>query len=170
MGAWSINDDATDEMWGDEESDILGEYLDYLADNDPQRLQNREQLIEDTSVLIWYCLYDVEYGRAATRAEIEYGIDFVWEDEKYGNLLLPEPGKDTPPITDKEIFDNISFDPEYGSVKAYLSYLRETNPERLNDRETLLNDTWLLVWEIFHNLKGRKATRAELDRILTLSS
>jgi len=164
MGHWSIYkvDDGSnplDEIWGDEEADRTGEYLEYLAGYESKRLENKEGLIEDISVLIWDVLYELEEGRKATRDEIKYGLDFSSESA-IGVPLNTEHADETSTFPELSGYT----DP----LMEYLEYLQETDYDRLQSRAVLLNDFRVLTWETFKNLRNRPARTEELEYLLNL--
>lgn len=173
MGHWSINNDETEEMWGDEESDILSDYFDYLAVNDPERLKNRKQLIEDSRVLVWNVYYELEVEWVVTDAELEYGINFCFsQEDEYPIENVDFEEHEEPlnsPIGYVDIEEHIGFDTEWSTIAGYLSYLQEIDPERLEDRERLLEETRLLTYEFFDKLRHRPARKEELELILDSS-
>lgn len=180
MGHWGIddNDNESEDMWGDQESDILHDYIDYLLITDPQRLRNKQQLVEDTKVLVWNVYYELEVGRIVNQRELEYGIKFCFSQEddylaKYieENGSLPELHipQSSPRITYEEVVNEIGLDPEYGRITSYLNYLKEMDPERLNNRNRLIEDIRLLTYDLFHKLKGRPAEHDELIYVLNVS-
>lgn len=179
MGHWGIDDnDESEDMWGDEESDILDDYIEYLLITDPKRLMNREQMIADTKVLIWEVYYEHEIGRTVNRRELEYGVQFCFMQaddylahyvEQKGSLPELHVPEETPWITYAEVQSEIGLDPETGRITSYLNYLKEMEPQRLSDRERLVEDTRLLTYHVFHDFKGRPAFREELDFILNAS-
>lgn len=173
MGHWSINNDETEEMWGDEESDILGDYFDYLALNDPGRLKNRKQLIQDARVLVWNVYYELEVEWVVTDAELEYGITFCFnQGSEYDTEHIDFEDKKEPlnhPVSYADIEENIGFDKEWAIITGYLSYLQEIDPNRLGDRERLLEETRLLTYSVFDELRHRPARREELELILDSS-
>lgn len=161
MGHWGINEDdpKNDEIWGDREADIADEYFGYLNRTNPERLKDREALIEDISVLVWEVLYDIEEGRAATRAELEYGVDYSLRGDDI--FVLSHSGE----ISDEEHIKSDWDDDDSHEISQYFHYLKETNPERLNDRERLLKDVRLLTWESFDDLRSRPARDEEIEYI-----
>lgn len=173
MGHWSINNDETEEMWGDEESDILDEYFDYLAINDPERLKNRKQLIEDARVLVWNVYYELEVEWIVTDAELEYGIKFCFQQkDEYPTDGIDLEKREEPlnyPVNYSDIEENIGFDKEWGIITSYLSYLQEIDPQRLQNRERMLEETRLLTYGFFDELRHRPARREELELILDSS-
>lgn len=180
MGHWGIDhdNDESEDMWGDEESDILDEYIEYLLITDPQRLRNRQQMIEDTKVLIWNVYYEHEIGRTVNQRELEYGLKFCFgQEDNYLDYHLKENGslpelhtpQQTSWISYAEVQSEIGLDPEAGRITSYLNYLKEMDPERLANRERLVEDTRLLTYDVFHDFKGRPAVREELDFILNAS-
>lgn len=165
MGHWSIyTDDEEDpliECWGDEEADRTAEYLGYLYNYAPERLLDREALIDEILVLIWDVYYELEVGRKATRAEIEYGLDF--------SLGLAEDN-----ISPKGVPDESSMIPELDEYPAYLAeyftYLLETDPLRLLDNQRIQDDTRILTWDIFVGRRHRPATNEELNYLVELAA
>lgn len=183
MGHWSIyeDDDGTnplDEVWGDEESDRVIDYFEYLVAYEPERLKDTEGLIEDIGAIIWDVLYELEEGRKATRDEILYGLGFHLETgrgvakediEKALNDLYES--TIARPV-DAGIPDETSVEGEIDdytdSLTEYLEYLQETDNVRLGDRDRLLKDFRALTWEIFQDLRNRQAHPEELEYLLDL--
>jgi hypothetical protein len=66
--------------------------------------------------------------------------------------------------------DEIWGDQEADRLDEYLEYLSSYEPARLNDREGLLEDLGVMVWDVLYELEeGRKATRDELEYGLDFS-
>lgn len=170
MGHWGINeeDPENDEIWGDQEADIFSDYLEYLKRTNPERLKDREALIEDLSVLVWEVLYELEEGRAATRAELEYGVDWSFGEcniEKDGSFLIEKEDDLEENEVDEEHIKSDWDDDDSHALHEYLQYLKEMDPERLNDKERLLKDVRLLTWEAFDDLRSRIARDEEIEYI-----
>lgn len=161
---WKIND--WDEYWGKSETFIVKEYAEFLLKTNPEYLQNREQMIEDVSVLIWSVFYQINMGRVATRNEIEHGINYSMPDEKEQQRII-DLYFDGPQSPAKEEHIESSWEEHYSEpLGEYLNYLKKTNPQRLEDHDRILEDMRLLNYDLFYTFRHRPARREELEWIL----
>lgn len=170
MGHWGINeeDPENDEIWGDQEADIFSDYLEYLKRENPERLKDREALIDDLSVLVWEVLYELEEGRAATRAELEYGVDWSFGEcdiAPDGSFALEDDEDYIEIDPDEEHIESDWDDDDSHEVSGYFKYLKEMDPARLDDKERLLKDVRIITWEAFDDLRSRPARDEEIEYI-----
>lgn len=176
MGYWSIDDDETENMWGDAEADTLGDYFDYLIITDRERLTNLPQLIEDARILCWNGFYESEVGRSLNDFELQYGIMFTcgqednyieyYSKDHYGKLPEIHVSMVTSDISYKEIETHLGFEEESNSLFGYMWYLKDAYPSRLNNKAHMLEATRLLSYYDFFELKGRVAKDEEIRFIL----
>lgn len=162
---WKIND--WNEYWGKSETFIVKEYAEFLLKTNPEYLENREQMIEDVSVLIWSVFYQINMGRTATRNEIEHGIDYSIPDEEEQQRII-ELYFNGYQLPAKEEHIESSWEEHFSEpLGEYLNYLEETNPERLNNKERLLSDMALLNYDLFYSFRHRLPRQEELEWILS---
>lgn len=161
---WKIND--WDEEWGNAETDIVKEYAEYLLKTNPDYLKNRDKMIDDISVLIWSIFYHTGKGRVATRNEIEYGIDYSMPDETEQQRVI-DLWYHGYKIPAREEHIASSWEEHFNEpLGEYLNYLKETNPERLKDKERILEDMALLNYDLFYSFRYRLPRKEELEWVL----
>ena len=175
MGYWSIDESnpECDDVWGDTPTDAVDDYLEYLKITDPLRLQKREVLLKDLKVLVWQEFYDSGSEHGPNRKELEYGLDWCFRECQIaadGTFSKDGVNDDARvPVNNEHIKSDFD-EGDFEDLIEYFEYLKETEPERLKDKDQLIEDVRILTWENFEDLRGRPAREEELRYILKKSN
>lgn len=156
MNSWQIG-----QVWDAEKVDKLDQYLQYLTNYNPQRLEQQDVLLNDLRVLSWRFFHQLDPHRKATKDELSIALWMSLEGQSFGVK--------TPTIPDATDIQS-NWSPKYTNVIVdYINYLMDESPERLDDWERFIEDIQILTWEVFSIHKNRLATIDELIYILRLA-